>query len=108
MLDALLDAVLDSIKILPFLFVTYLIMEYLESHTEDRVRDLVKRAGWMAESGIWSKGQAGWVLSGAAFWVLSHNAGFQLPRQISMPVVRFLLERWLPFFSPLRMKCSQS
>jgi len=47
MLDALLDAVLDSLKILPFLFVTYLIMEYLESHTEDRVRDLVKRAGWM-------------------------------------------------------------
>ena len=47
MLDAILDAVLDSLKILPFLFVTYLIMEYLESHTEDRVRDLVKRAGWM-------------------------------------------------------------
>ena len=47
MLDALLDAVFDSLKILPFLFVTYLIMEYLESHTEDRVRDLVKRAGWM-------------------------------------------------------------
>ena len=47
MLDAILDAVIDSLKILPFLFVTYLIMEYLESHTEDRVRDLVKRAGWM-------------------------------------------------------------
>ena len=47
MFDALLDAVFDSLKILPFLFVTYLIMEYLESHTEDRVRDLVKRAGWM-------------------------------------------------------------
>ena len=31
MLDALLDAVFDSLKILPFLFVTYLIMEYLES-----------------------------------------------------------------------------
>ena len=45
--DAILDAVLDSLKIFPFLFVTYLIMEYLESHTEDRVRDLVKRAGWM-------------------------------------------------------------
>ena len=45
--EALLDALFDSLKILPFLFVTYLIMEYLESHTEDRVRDLVKRAGWM-------------------------------------------------------------
>lgn len=47
MLDVLLDAVIDSLKILPFLFLTYLIMEYLESHTEDHVRDLVKRAGWM-------------------------------------------------------------
>ena len=47
MLDALLDALLDSLKILPFLFITYLIMEYLESHTEDHVRDVVKRAGWM-------------------------------------------------------------
>ena len=47
MLDALLDAVIDSLKILPFLFLTYLVMEYLESHTEDHVRDIVKRAGWM-------------------------------------------------------------
>ena len=47
MLDVLLDAVIDSLKILPFLVLTYLIMEYLESHTEDHVRDLVKRAGWM-------------------------------------------------------------
>ena len=44
--DALWDAFKDSLKILPFLFITYLIMEYLESHSEDRVRDLVKRAGW--------------------------------------------------------------
>ena len=47
MLDALLDAVIDSLKILPFLFLTYLAMEYLESHTEDRVHSLVKQAGWM-------------------------------------------------------------
>lgn len=47
MLDALLDAVVDSLKILPFLFVTYLVMEYLECHTEDQVHDIVKRAGWM-------------------------------------------------------------
>lgn len=47
MLDALLDAVIDSLKILPFLFLTYLVMEYLESHTEDRVHALVKQAGWV-------------------------------------------------------------
>ena len=47
MFDSFLDAVFDSLKILPFLFITYLIMEYLESHTEDHVRDIVKRAGWM-------------------------------------------------------------
>ena len=47
MLDALLDAVIDSLKILPFLFLTYLAMEYLESHTENRVHNLVKQAGWM-------------------------------------------------------------
>ena len=70
MLDALLDAVFDSLKILPFLFVTYLIMEYLESHTEDRVRDLVKRAGWMGPSG-------------AGFWVPSRNAVFLRLRPIS-------------------------
>jgi len=47
MLDALLDALLDTAKITPFLFLTYLAMEYLEAHTEDKVRNLVKRAGWM-------------------------------------------------------------
>ncbi len=47
MLDALYDAVLDTAKITPFLFITYLCMEYLETHTEDRIQDLVKRAGWM-------------------------------------------------------------
>ncbi|MBR0162349.1 MAG: arsenic efflux protein [Oscillospiraceae bacterium] len=47
MLDALLDALIDSLKILPFLFLTYLGLEYLESHTEDRIHEIVKRAGWM-------------------------------------------------------------
>ena len=30
MLDIILDTLIDSIKLLPFLFVTYLILEYLE------------------------------------------------------------------------------
>ena len=45
--DALLDALIDSLKILPFLYLTYLFMEYLESHTEDRVREIVRKSGWM-------------------------------------------------------------
>ena len=47
MLNAFLDALIDTLKILPFLFAAYLAMEYLESHTEDRIRRFVKRAGWM-------------------------------------------------------------
>jgi hypothetical protein len=47
MLDALKDALIDTLKITPFLYLTYLCMEYLEAHTEDRIQNLVKRAGWM-------------------------------------------------------------
>lgn len=47
MLDAFLDALVDTLKIFPFLFAAYLAMEYLENHTEDRIRNFVKRAGWM-------------------------------------------------------------
>ncbi|MBQ1310551.1 MAG: arsenic efflux protein [Blautia sp.] len=47
MIDVILDTLLDSVKILPFLFVTYLIMEYLESRTEDNVQKIVRKAGWL-------------------------------------------------------------
>ena len=30
MLDVILDTLIDSIKLLPFLFITYLLMEYIE------------------------------------------------------------------------------
>ncbi len=46
-LDALLDAVIDTAKILPFLFLTYLIMEWLEHRTEEKTRHAVERAGKM-------------------------------------------------------------
>ena len=32
MLDALLDAIIDCLKLFPFLFVTYLLMELLEKN----------------------------------------------------------------------------
>ena len=31
MLDILQDAIIDTIKLVPFLFITYLIMEYIEN-----------------------------------------------------------------------------
>ena len=45
MLDAILDALLDSVKLVPFLFMTYVIMEYLEHKTGDGTRRLIKKAG---------------------------------------------------------------
>lgn len=45
LLDILLDGCLDSLKLVPFLFVTYLIMEYLEHKTSTRTRAVIRRAG---------------------------------------------------------------
>ena len=42
-LDIVLEALLDSLKILPFLFITYLIMEYLEHKTQDFTSAIVEK-----------------------------------------------------------------
>ena len=43
--DCCLDAVLDTLKILPFLFLAYLLIEILEHHAEDKTTEIVHRAG---------------------------------------------------------------
>ena len=45
MLDIILDAVIDSVKLLPFLFVTYLLMEYLEHKMSEKAKNVVKKSG---------------------------------------------------------------
>ncbi len=44
MLEALLDALLDTGKLLPILFLTYLFMEYLEHHAGGRIARLLQRS----------------------------------------------------------------
>lgn len=45
MIDVLLDAIIDSVKLIPFLFVTYLIMEYIEHKTKDKTKETIKKSG---------------------------------------------------------------
>lgn len=45
MLDILMDTLIDSVKLLPFLFLTYLLMEALEHKTGSRARNRIKTAG---------------------------------------------------------------
>lgn len=44
-LDVLLDAFLDTLKLLPFLFLTYLLMEWIEHKGEDKTVRFIKKAG---------------------------------------------------------------
>lgn len=45
MIDILLDATIDSIKLLPFLLVTYIIMEYIEHKTKEKTKSTIKKSG---------------------------------------------------------------
>ena len=45
MLDILIDEIIDSVKLLPFLFLTYLIMEYIEHKTSDKTKETIKKSG---------------------------------------------------------------
>ncbi|MDO4522431.1 MAG: putative manganese transporter [Eubacteriales bacterium] len=42
-IDVILDAGIDTLKLLPFLFLTYLAMEYLESHTGEHTAQMLTR-----------------------------------------------------------------
>lgn len=44
-IDCLLDAAIDTAKLIPFLFITYLLMEYLEEKSEDAFADKIRKAG---------------------------------------------------------------
>ena len=45
MLEIIEDTLIDTIKLVPFLFITYLIMEYIEHKTKDKTKDTIKKSG---------------------------------------------------------------
>lgn len=45
MLDVIADTLIDSVKLIPFLFLTYLVMEYLEHKTAGKLQQKIRRAG---------------------------------------------------------------
>lgn len=45
MADVILDSIIDSVKLIPFLFLTYLVMEYLEHKAGDRMQTAIRGAG---------------------------------------------------------------
>ena len=45
MLEVVLDTLIDAVKLIPFLFLAYLLMEYLEHKTENKTKGLIKKSG---------------------------------------------------------------
>ena len=45
MLEIIEDTLFDSIKLLPFLFITYLLMEYIEHKMKHKSRETIKKSG---------------------------------------------------------------
>ena len=46
--EVVLHGLLDTLKLIPFLFLTYLLMEFIEHKAEDKTRAFVTRAGRLA------------------------------------------------------------
>lgn len=45
-MDILIDTLIDNAKLFPFLFVTYLCLEYIEHKTAERTAEIIKKSGW--------------------------------------------------------------
>ena len=45
MLEIIEETLVDGVKLLPFLFITYLIMEYIEHKTSEKAKDTIKKSG---------------------------------------------------------------
>ena len=44
-IEILQDTAIDTLKLIPFLFITYLIMEYIEDKTSNKIKETIKKSG---------------------------------------------------------------
>ena len=45
MLEILEDTIIDSLKLVPFLFITYIIMELIEIHAGEKTEKAIRKSG---------------------------------------------------------------
>ena len=45
MLEVLEDTIIDALKLIPFLFITYIIMELIEHHAGEKTENVIKKSG---------------------------------------------------------------
>ena len=45
MLEIIKDTLIDGVRLLPFLFITYLVMEYLEHKTGEKTKNIIQKSG---------------------------------------------------------------
>lgn len=45
MWDAILDSLIDTVKLIPFLLITYIIMEFIDHKTSHKTKDAIKKSG---------------------------------------------------------------
>ena len=103
--DALLDAVLDTLKLIPFLFLAYLLIEVIEHHAEDKTVALIHRAG------AWGPaiGSALGVIPQCGFSAATANlfAGGLITRGTLIAVFLSTSDEMLPI-TPRRTRCCPS
>ena len=45
MLEIIEDTIIDSVRLIPFLFLTYLLMEYIEHKTKEKTKETIRKSG---------------------------------------------------------------
>ena len=93
MSEVILDTLIDSIKLVPFLFLTYLAMEYLEHKAGEKTTHMVRKAPQCGFSAAASNLYAGRVITlGTLIAIYLSTSDEMLPILISEKMdIRFVL-----------------